>query len=92
MIVTADAMKQELFYVAASRGRQEIAVIISDREHLRESLGISIARPSATELVRERAQEHHAPERSLEKMPVHSVQRPKPRHEINHVYDFGPSL
>jgi hypothetical protein len=67
VIVSADAMKQELFYVAASRGRQEIAVITSDREQLRESLGVSTARPSATELIREQAQERHTPESSPEK-------------------------
>jgi hypothetical protein len=67
VIVSADAMKQELFYVAASRGRQELAVITSEREQLRESLGVSTARPSATELIREQAQEHHTPERSPEK-------------------------
>lgn len=55
VILSADAMKQELIYVAASRGRREIAIVTSDREQLRESLGISSARPSATELVRERA-------------------------------------
>jgi len=53
VILSADAMKQELFYVGASRGRQEIVVVTSDREQLRNLLGISTARPSATELVRE---------------------------------------
>jgi ATP-dependent exoDNAse (exonuclease V) alpha subunit len=42
-------MKQELFYVGASRGRQGIIVVTSDREQLRNMLGISTARPSATE-------------------------------------------
>jgi len=37
-------MKQELFYVGVSRGRQEIVVVTSDREQLRETLGISTAR------------------------------------------------
>lgn len=56
VILSADAMKQELFYVGASRGRSEIAIVTSDRDLLRESMGISSARPSATELVREGAQ------------------------------------
>jgi hypothetical protein len=47
VILSADAMKQELFYVAASRGREGITVITSDVDRLRESLGISSARPSA---------------------------------------------
>ena len=92
VIVSADAMKQELFYVAASRGREEIAIVTSDREQLRESLGISTARPSATELAREKVQEQHVHEIGLEKMPVQSVQQAEPRHEISHGYDFGPSL
>ncbi|WP_263349693.1 MobF family relaxase [Acidicapsa acidisoli] len=53
VIVSADAMQQELFYVAASRGRSEIAIMTSDREQLQESLGISSARTSAIELARE---------------------------------------
>jgi len=53
VILSADAMKQELFYVGASRGRQEIVVVTSNREQLRNLLGISTARPSATELARE---------------------------------------
>jgi ATP-dependent exoDNAse (exonuclease V) alpha subunit len=36
VILSADAMKQELFYVGASRGRQEIVVVTSDREQLRD--------------------------------------------------------
>ena len=58
VILSADAMKQELFYVGASRGRNEIAVVTSDREQLRQSLGISSARSSATELTREPPPSH----------------------------------
>jgi conjugative relaxase-like TrwC/TraI family protein len=50
VILSADAMKQELFYVGASRGRSEIAIVTSDGDQLRESLGISSARASALEL------------------------------------------
>ncbi len=92
VIVSADTMKQELFYVAASRGRQEIAVITSDREQLRESLGISSARPSATELVKELAHEHGLPEHGLTSTPVQSMERTMPQHEISHDYSLGPSL
>ena len=45
-------MRKELFYVAASRGREGITVITSDKEALRESVGCSTARKSATELAR----------------------------------------
>jgi len=51
-------MKKELFYVAASRGRSKIAVVTSDRELLRESVGVSTARQSAMELVRKHQHEH----------------------------------
>jgi hypothetical protein len=43
VILSADAMKLELFYAGASRGRSEIAIVTSDREQLRESRGISSA-------------------------------------------------
>jgi hypothetical protein len=46
VILSANAMKQELFYVGASRRRSEIAIVTCDREQLRESLGISTARLS----------------------------------------------
>ena len=58
VIISADAMKKELFYVAASRGRSEIAVVTSDRELLRESIGKSTSRQSAIELVRKQKHEH----------------------------------
>lgn len=64
VIISADAMKQELFYVAASRGREGITVITSDTEQLQEALGVSMARPSAMELVAEIGQQH-VPELSL---------------------------
>ena len=73
VILSADSMKQELFYVGASRGRSDIAIVTSDREQLRESLGISSARPSAMELAKEQARslglEHgiqQAPVKALE--------------------------
>ncbi len=68
VILSADAMKQELFYVGASRGRQEIVVVTSDGEQLRELLGISTARPSATELARKQTPhlaQRLGPEQSL---------------------------
>ncbi len=52
VIVSGDRMTQELFYVAASRGRESLTVITSDSEQLRESIGISGERQSATELAR----------------------------------------
>src|ERR1051326_4874903 len=59
VIISADAMKTELFYVAASRGRSEIAVVTSDREQLRESVGVSTMRQSAIELARKQLTAHN---------------------------------
>ncbi len=58
VIISADAMKKELFYVAASRGRSEIAVVTGDREQLRESVGVSTMRQSAIELARKQLSAH----------------------------------
>ena len=52
MIISGDGMRRELFYVAASRGRQSVQVITSDKEALRESVVRSSARKSASELAR----------------------------------------
>ncbi|MEZ5402638.1 MAG: MobF family relaxase [Bryobacteraceae bacterium] len=51
VIVSADGMQRELFYVAASRGREQITVVTSDREGLRRAVGRSMERKSASELV-----------------------------------------
>ena len=52
VIVSGDRMSKELFYVAATRGRESLTVITSDKEQLREAIGISGERTSATELAR----------------------------------------
>ena len=52
VVISGDAMKKELFYVAASRGRESVTVITSDKELLRQSVARSAERPSASELVR----------------------------------------
>jgi ATP-dependent exoDNAse (exonuclease V) alpha subunit len=92
VILSADAMKQELFYVGASRGRQEIVVVTSDREQLRDLLGISTARPSATELAREQAPRHPAPMRGPERPPLQTNERPrrKRRGILKTRFDFTP--
>jgi ATP-dependent exoDNAse (exonuclease V) alpha subunit len=88
VILSADAMKQELFYVGASRGRSEIAIVTSDRKQLRESLGISSARPSATELAREHA-DARLPEQSTQRAQAQSVEPVVPPHEVNIVHEIG---
>jgi hypothetical protein len=40
VIISANATKQELFYVAASRGRGDIAIVTSDANGLASLLGI----------------------------------------------------
>jgi conjugative relaxase-like TrwC/TraI family protein len=62
VVISADGMRKELFYVAASRGRESITVVTSDRDLLRESVARSVARQSASELSRK------AQEPSLEKL------------------------
>lgn len=56
VVISGDAMKKELFYVAASRGRERVTVITSDKELLRESVARSGERQSASELVRKMKQ------------------------------------
>jgi len=52
VIISGDGMQKELFYVAASRGREHVVVITSDKERLRDSVAQSTARKSASELAR----------------------------------------
>jgi ATP-dependent exoDNAse (exonuclease V) alpha subunit len=52
VILSGDGMQKELFYVAASRGRQSVTVITSDKERLQETVARSMARTSASELLR----------------------------------------
>jgi len=63
--------------------------VTSDREQLRESLGISSARPSAIELAREQAHSH-GPEHIVQKIPMQRIEPPVPRHEIS--IDHGIEL
>jgi conjugative relaxase-like TrwC/TraI family protein len=52
VVISGEAMKRELFYVAASRGRESVAVVTSDKGLLRESVARSGERLSASELER----------------------------------------
>jgi conjugative relaxase-like TrwC/TraI family protein len=52
VIISADGMQKELFYVAASRGRESITVVTSDKQRLQQTIGKSAARKSASELAR----------------------------------------
>lgn len=92
VIISADAMKQELFYVAASRGREDIAIVTSDANRLGESLGVSMARPSAMELASQIAQSVQAPEQGLSEASGPSMQPSAPKFEISPEHGFGLSL
>ena len=59
VIISGDGMQKELFYVAASRGRQSVTVITSDKERLQETVARSMARTSASELVRGKGTHSH---------------------------------
>ncbi len=52
VVISADGMRKELFYVAASRGRESITIVTSDKDLLRDSIAHSVARQSASELSR----------------------------------------
>jgi hypothetical protein len=83
----------KLFYVAASRGRQEITVITSDREQLRESLGISTARSSVMELARSLAHEHDSRVRDAAQNPATHLERSTPHYrEIACDHSLGMGL
>jgi hypothetical protein len=92
VVLSGDMMKQEQFYVAASRGRDGITIVTSDVDRLRESLGISTARPSATKLAREQARTHGASDLVLAHQPMQSTVPPVPRNEIGIGHGFGMSL
>jgi hypothetical protein len=85
-------MKQELFYVAASRGREDIAIVTSDANRLGESLGVSMARPSAMELASQIAQSVQAPEQGVAQASGPSMQPSAPKFEISPEHGFGLSL
>jgi ATP-dependent exoDNAse (exonuclease V) alpha subunit len=52
VVILADSMRIELFYVASSRGRESITVVTSDKDLMRESIARSRTRQSASELAR----------------------------------------
>jgi ATP-dependent exoDNAse (exonuclease V) alpha subunit len=54
VVISGDGMSRELFYVAASRGRECVLVITGDKELLHRSVARSTARQSASELARKR--------------------------------------
>jgi ATP-dependent exoDNAse (exonuclease V) alpha subunit len=88
VVLSGDGMKQEQFYVAASRGREGITVITSDVDRLRESLGISSARPSATELTREQTRQSELAH-GVALVPEPQIDLLKIGREIGYGHDLG---
>ena len=98
VVISADGMRKELFYVATSRGRESITVVTSDRDLLRESVAHSVARKSASELSRK------AHEPSLEglkpslreeekgSLRVQTIEAGKPDREQEHMVEPGHYL
>jgi predicted RNA-binding protein with PIN domain len=84
-------MKQELFYVGASRGRKEIVVVTSDREQLRNLLGVSSARPSATELAREQTPVQSVPKRVPAQSLFQTIEPSVLRKKDGHRHDLALS-
>jgi hypothetical protein len=81
VVISADGLRKELFYVAASRGRESITVVTSDKDLLRESVARSEARQSASELLRK------AQEPSLEGLKPSL--RERERRELPVVHELG---
>ena len=65
VVLSADNMQKELFYVAASRGRESVTVITSDKERLQEVVARSMARTSASELLHGKPTFSHRAHRGL---------------------------
>jgi ATP-dependent exoDNAse (exonuclease V) alpha subunit len=50
VLISGNFMSRELFYVSASRGEESVQIFTANAEALRDSIGVSGARQSATEL------------------------------------------
>jgi len=69
VVISADGMRKELFYVAASRGRESVTVVTSDKGLLRESVAHSDGRLSACELSQKaQGQASESPKSSLREL------------------------
>jgi conjugative relaxase-like TrwC/TraI family protein len=92
VIISGDGMRKELFYVAASRGRNSVQVITSNKDLLRESVARSTARQSASELAQKvrpgLQQGPYRGESSARQLAAHAARQvqprtPKPAHQVN---------
>jgi conjugative relaxase-like TrwC/TraI family protein len=104
VVISGDGMSRELFYVAASRGRECAVVITGDKQLLRRSVAKSAARQSASELARKlRPGLHRGIQRGLAaarrlaawaakhvRPERRSVPRHEPMHELRPISSQGP--
>jgi len=88
VVISADGMRKELFYVAASRGRDSITVVTSDKGLLRESIGQSDVRLSASELSR-KAQGRSSEPQKLSLRKLARDEMPKVRELGRHALQEG---
>jgi conjugative relaxase-like TrwC/TraI family protein len=86
-IIAAERMAQDLFYVSATRAREGLTVVTSDKTTLMESIGVSGDRQSASELAKNAAKQtpamafdDHDLFRSYE---AHQQQRQAPQQSIS---------
>jgi len=65
------AMSQEQFYVTVSRGRHAMRLYTDDKEAVRDAIGTSMARGSATELLAQDLDRKAAPRTRQERLEAH---------------------
>ena len=75
--------------VAASRGREGISIVTSDVERLGESLGVSMARPSAMELANEFSQSKQAHEHPVGMNSKEVSEALRPTRDVGFEYGIG---
>lgn len=67
------AMSAEQFYVTVSRGREAMRLYTDDRQAVREAIGVSKARGSATELMAQSVDRKAAPLTRTERLEAHAA-------------------
>jgi hypothetical protein len=83
---SSPAASREQFYVSVSRGREQAIVFTDDKGSLREAVGHSDERLSATEMLgpRERRERHATMERQSEREQMESVKQERGREGMNY--------
>jgi ATP-dependent exoDNAse (exonuclease V) alpha subunit len=100
VVAVPDGMRQDLAYVALTRGREGLTVVTSDVLALQESIGISGDRQSATELARRAESVAGIPARGIaadeyqlyQQQHERPVLRPEMKQEMTRNVDSGISI